>query len=155
MVIPLFEVGGKRPVKLMPAKRGLDTSKLPRAAGAGLQKHHHGSEDRVPASLGGRGDAELRDLRDPSKKTTWRTEKDLQTPVLSIMALARIGEDCHPPSSEASASSAVSLAVVSSYYFLSSPISKKLRKYSFTWITGRYTMSTSRGTISPRLEAFW
>jgi hypothetical protein len=29
--------GGKRPVKLMPAKRGPDTSKLPRAAGAGLQ----------------------------------------------------------------------------------------------------------------------
>jgi hypothetical protein len=35
--MPLFEAGGKRPVKFMLAKRGLDTGKLPRAAGAGLQ----------------------------------------------------------------------------------------------------------------------
>jgi hypothetical protein len=67
-------------------------------AGCGSRpaKHHHGSEDHVPASLGGRSYAELRDQRDVSKKMRWRAKRDLHhghSPMLSIIALVQNGED--------------------------------------------------------------
>ncbi len=59
-----FEEGGKRPASsLCLPERGFDTGKLPRAAGAGLQNNILGG-NRVPASLGRRGYAEIRDPGD-------------------------------------------------------------------------------------------
>jgi hypothetical protein len=67
LVILIFEEGGKRPASsLCLPERGFvrfDTGKLPRAAGAGLQNNILGG-NRVPASLGRRGYAELRDPGD-------------------------------------------------------------------------------------------
>jgi hypothetical protein len=139
LVIFIFEEGGKRPASsLCLPERGFvrfDTGKLPRAAGAGLQNDILGG-NRVPASLGRREYAELRDPGDEMRcieeeKLEFRERKGSR--MSRIMALVPLSFS----RSSASANSSVSLALVIS--IISYLHHAKSRNSANSCITGRYT----------------